>query len=357
MASVDRRVSEDGRITYRARVRVRGYPTQSATFQRKALARQWAEQTEAAIREGRYFKTSQAHKRTLGELVDRYLAEVMPGKPASIRVQKTQLLWWKHQLGQYCLAQVTPELVATCKKRLARGLTPKGSRRAAGTVNRYLAALSHAFTYAIREVRWAETNPVRSVSREREPRGRVRFLDNDEKDRLLRSCRSSKSSTLYPLVVLALSTGARQGELLRLRWNAIDTVRGVAIIHQTKNGERRAVPITGYATELLQGMRRVRQIHTDFLFPSRSGNPTFPRKAWEGALKEARIEDFRFHDLRHTAASYLAMSGATLAEIAEVLGHKTLAMVKRYSHLSEQHTIKVVARMNGRMFGPREIVR
>lgn len=356
MANIQRRVSKERTITYRARVRVKGFPTQTATFQKKSLARHWAEQTEAAIREGRYLRTSQAQRRTLEELVDRYLEEVMPGKPASIRVQRTQLLWWKDQIGQYFLAQVTPELVASCRKRLARGSTRSGSRRAAGTVNRYLAALSHAFTYAVREVGWTETNPVRCVSRLREPRGRVRFLSGDEKERLLEACRASSESRLYPLVVLALATGARQGELLRLRWDAIDTSRGVAIIHQTKNGERRVVPVTRYVTELLQAMRRVKRPDTDLVFSNRDGRPTFPKNAWNRALREAGIDDFRFHDLRHTAASYLAMSGATLAEIAEVLGHKTLAMVKRYSHLSEQHTIKVVTRMNERMFGPEEIV-
>ncbi len=357
MATIQRRISKTGTISYRARVRIKGFPPQTATFQKKSLAKQWAEQTETGIREGRYLRTSQAQRRTLGELVDLYLVEAMPGKPASIRVQRAQLLWWKAQLGGYCLAHVTPELVASRKKVLSRGLTPKGTRRAAGTVNRYLAALSHAFTFAIREVGWTGTNPVRSVSREREPRGRVRFLSDYERDQLLASCRSSSERRLYPLVVLALSTGARQSELLGLCWNDIDSSRGLAIIHHTKNGERRAVPVTGYAAELLREMRKVRRMDTDLVFPAPGGKATFPRKAWERALRKARIDDFRFHDLRHTAASYLAMSGATLAEIAEVLGHKTLAVVKRYSHLSDQHTTKVVSRMNERMFGFRGNVR
>lgn len=95
----------------------------------------------------------------------------------------------------------------------------------------------------------------------------------------------------------------------------------------------------------------------DYLFSGRTGSPSFPRHAWNKALRDSQIENFRFHDLRHTAASYLAMSGATLAEIAAVLGHKTLAMVKRYSHLSEQHTTQVIARMNEAMLGSEEIVR
>ena len=106
------------------------------------------------------------------------------------------------------------------------------------------------------------------------------------------------------------------------------------------------------AAELLRKRKKIRRADTDLVFVTPQGRKaSFPQRAWDKALAEAEVEDFRFHDLRHSAASELAMSGATLAEIAEVLGHKTLAMVKRYSHLTEQHTSKVVARMNQRIFG------
>jgi len=157
---------------------------------------------------------------------------------------------------------------------------------------------------------------------------------------------------LYPMVVLALSTGMRQGEILKLRWRDIDFQRGLAVLHETKNQERRAVPISGLAMELLRERARVRRLDTDLVFASRrSTGARFPQKAWETALEGAGVEDFRWHDLRHSAATYLAESGATLAELAAVMGHKTLAMVKRYSHLTEQHTSGVVAKMNERIFG------
>ena len=95
----------------------------------------------------------------------------------------------------------------------------------------------------------------------------------------------------------------------------------------------------------------MRRFDTDLIFANESGKAPFPKKPWQEAVLEAQIEDFRFHDLRHAAASYLAESGATLADIAEILGHKTLAMVKRYAHIGEQHTSKVVARMNEQIFG------
>jgi integrase len=145
----------------------------------------------------------------------------------------------------------------------------------------------------------------------------------------------------------------RSGELLSLTWRDVDLTRGLVALHDTKNGERRAIPITGYALELLReyGQRRG---HTDILFPNDTGTrPRSIRRAWEHAIRRAGIDDFRFHDLRHSAASYLAMNGASLMEIAEILGHKTLSMVKRYAHLSEPHTRNVIERMNRAVFESR----
>ena len=110
-------------------------------------------------------------------------------------------------------------------------------------------------------------------------------------------------------------------------------------------------PRAGPLLKVLKEMAKVRRIKTDLIFAGAAGTVHFPKRSWLKAPAAAEVEDFTFHDLRHTAASYLAMSGAALTEIASVLGHRTLAMVKRYSHLSEQHTAEVVARMNRRMLG------
>jgi integrase len=140
--------------------------------------------------------------------------------------------------------------------------------------------------------------------------------------------------------------------LLGLHWPDVDLKRATLTFQETKNGERRAVPLTGPALALMHQHAKVRRLDTVLVFPDATGKrPVGIREAWEYAVKQAGIVDFRFHDLRHTAASYLAMSGASLAEIAEVLGHKTLAMVKRYAHLSEAHTRGVVERMNRAVFG------
>jgi len=225
-------------------------------------------------------------------------------------------------------------------------------RLAPATVVRYLAVLSHLYTVASSEWEWLETNPVRRVRRPKLPRGRVRFLDKDELCALLSACQQSGHPCLYPVVVIAVSTGMRHGEILGLRWQDIDLVRHRITLEQTKNGDRRSVPLVGRARTVISGYAKFRQIETLLVFPSRHkpGVPVDLRKPWLKAVEKAQLEDFRFHDLRHTCASYLAMSGATLAEISEVLGHKTLAMVKRYAHLSDSHTSKVVERMNQEIF-------
>lgn len=352
MANIEKRTTE-GATSYRVKVRLKGHPVQSATFERLTDAKKWAQSTEAAIRENRHFKTTEAKRHTLAELIDRYIRDVLPSKK-SAKVQAQQLTWWRAEIGSYTLADVTPSLLAECRDTLGRETTVRHTQRSPASVVRYMAALSHAFTIAVKEWGWLEDSPMRKVTKPKESRGRVRFLSDDERVRLLKACKESSNPYLYPVVVLALSTGMRNGEIMGLTWDSVDLNRGRAILHETKNGERRAVALTGHALEILKELGKVRRIDGNLIFPSKENRTQKPmdlRTPWEAALKKAGIDDFRFHDLRHSAASYLAMNGASLAEIAEVLGHKTLQMVKRYAHLSEGHTARVVESMNQKIFG------
>ncbi len=355
MANIEKRVSTDGDTSYRVKVRLRGCPTQTATFAKLTDAKDWAKITEGAIKDRRFFKNTESKKRTLGDLIDRYIEDVLPQKPKSKDKQGSQLEWWKKQLGDYFLIDVSPALIVEHRDKLAKEKTKFKRPYSPATINRYLAALSHAFTVAVNDWGWLEDSPMRKVSKPREPRGRVRYLSDDERKALLGACQESPSPYLYPLVVLALSTGMRQGEILGLKWDDVNLDKQYLILHETKNGERRRVPLTGLAQAEIKKLSKVRRIDTPLLFPDdnrRLKRQTFDlRTHWETALEKAEIKDFRFHDLRHSTASYLAMNGASLAEIAEVLGHKTLQMVKRYAHLSEAHTSKVVASMNKKIFG------
>ncbi|MGD9109065.1 MAG: site-specific integrase [Gammaproteobacteria bacterium] len=351
MANIQERKSKDGTVSYRAQIRLKGYPTQYATFKRKTDAKKWAAQTESAILEGRHFKTAEAKKRTVNEMINRYVRHVLPTKPKSQKKQTGQLKWWQEQIGAFMLADITPAVLAECRDKLLNEITCRGNKRSPATTNRYIAALSHVFTIAITEWGWLDSNPLKKIRKPREPRGRIRFLSDEERERLLEVTKNSKNQCLYLIVVLCLSTGARKMEILNLHWEDVDLGRGVIILHETKNNERRVLPITGLALELMKQHSKIRRIDTNLVFPNKEGKTMSIRGAWENAVKQAGIEDFRFHDLRHSAASYLAMNGASLAEIAEILGHKTLQMVKRYAHMSEAHTTKVVASMNERIFG------
>jgi integrase len=355
------------------KVRLKGYPTQTATFTRKTDAKVWATQTEAAIRERRHFKTVEAQRHTLAELCKRYITDVLPTKPKAKQKQTMQLNWWKDQLGQYTLAEITPSRIAEARDKLLNTTTKRGGPMQPATVVRYMAALSAAYTTAVKEWEWVEENPLLKVRKPKEPRGRMRFLSEDytdkdgkviegERTRLLKACQQSDSEHLYTVVVLALSTGMRAQEILQLTWDRVDTKRGRILLEETKNGERRVLPLVGKALELVKAKQQLREQaqaedsdtpQPQLLFPGKrkKDRPAYLRYEWVAVLEAAGIEDFKFHDLRHSAASYLLMNGASLAEIAEVLGHKTLQMVKRYAHLSEVHTTGVVERMNKAVFG------
>jgi integrase len=344
MATIERRRGRHG-LRYRVKVRVGG-TAQSATFASLPAARHWASLTEATCRAQRLFPASEATRHTLGALLERYAREVLPRKsPGTQRHQGTHLAWWQTHLGAYRLQDVTPARLVACREQLAHG-------RAPGTVQQYLATLAHACAVAVREWQWLDESPMRKVTKPTAPRGRVRCLSADERHRLLEACKASGNPYLYLVVVLALSTGARKMELLTLTWREVDLPRGVITVPKTKNGERRVLPLAGPALALLQQHARVRRIDTPLVFPWADGrHPLDIRYAWTQAVQAAQITDFRFHDLRHSCASYLAMNGASLLEIAELLGHKTLAMVQRYAHLTESHLHGVVTRMNAAIFG------
>lgn len=352
MATIRKRTNKEGAVSYQVQIRLKGYPPETETFNQLTHAKRWANQTEAAILEGRYFKTTEAKRHTLADLIDRYIETVLPRKPKSTPQQKPQLKWWRDEIGYRLLADVTPSLLSECRDKLLTQPTHQSEQRAPATVVRFMAALSHAFTVAVNEWEWMTENPMKKVKKPKEPRGRVRFLSDDERAQLFKACAESKNPFLYTVVLVAISTGMRQGEVMGLKWPDVDLKQGRMVLHETKNGERRVVPLAGKALEAMRNHSKVRRLGSDYVFPSRNGKqPADIRTAWNNALEAAEIDDFHFHDLRHSAASYLAMNGASLAEIADILGHKTLQMVKRYSHLSDSHVASVVEDMNRKILG------
>jgi len=331
-----------------AEIRVSGKKAVRKTFSRMTDAKGWISNNEASVKSGEYARRAKSEKYTFGEMVEAYI-DLHP----QFKVRECQLNWWKQKLGDELLADIRSSDIVELKEELSRTNSRFKRPYSNATVNRYLAALSHCYSKAW-EKEWISVHPMigKKVTRMPESADRDRFLSDAERNRLLAACQASNSPNLYPLVVLALSTGARAGELTGLRWADVDLQRGMAVLHHTKNKEKRALAIKGLAHSLLIEFSKVRRIDSGLVFPGSDGQKPWPyRKAWIDALTKAEVTNFRFHDLRHTCASYLAMNGATTAEIAAVLGHKTLAMVKRYSHLADSHVADVVERMNQKVLG------
>jgi integrase len=220
---------------------------------------------------------------------------------------------------------------------------PSNKTRTRATANRYLSTLSQVFELAV-DMNLIEVNPCKGIKRGGETHHFGRALSDAERKELLKQCQKSEYDRLYLLVSMALSTGARLGELMSLTWADLDLKKAVAKLSETKNGSPRHLPIIPPVLEQIKALPRPIDSAT-FLFPGIEEHENayhYFRRYWDEALEKAGIEDFRFHDLRHSAASYLTEASVPLVTVAEILGHKTMTMVQRYSHVATSHKAEVV---------------
>ena len=298
---------------------------------------------------------------TLAELIDAFMANYA-GHDRGIG---TPLSFWHAAFGARDAAEISADDVADTLAELAfsrRRTYPSRDKagvqrfkdrghaaRAPATVNRYLTSLGGVYRWARRRrlLPRGFVSPTRGIERAPVNNARVRYLDEAERARLLAVCPSGAWSRLYLLVLMAITTGARRGELLALTWRDLDLERRQASVRTSKDGEPRVLVLVAPLLAEIECIRSRRP--EDFVFASdkRSGRAMGIERAFRDACAAARIEDFRFHDLRHTCASHLAQNGAALLEIAETLGHKQLAMVKRYAHLSVASKTALADRLFG----------
>lgn len=279
---------------------------------------------------------------TFGEAAARYL-EVKCGKRSWKNDQRTLERLLAAFGRDTLITALTAERIAqyqakrkaekSARRRDENGQAPPVS---AATVNRELALLRHLLVLA---EEWGHVEKVPRIRLEREPEGRLRFLTEDEISRLLAACEASAHPELATVVTLALNTGMRKGEVLGLSWDRVDFSRGVLLLEKTKSGRRREVPMNDAVYAALSKRPGPRD---GKVFLGRS-----IRTAFNKAVEAAKLEDFRFHDLRHTAASYLVMRGASLADVRAVLGHSDIKMTMRYAHLSPEHLRAAVSRLDG----------
>ncbi len=282
---------------------------------------------------------------TFGQAVERYLQA--KSRKKSIRDDARHLAALVAAFGKETpLAEITAAKISAWKaERLAAKRPGTELGYAAATVNRPLQALRHLLRLAHDE--WEVLPTVPKIRTEKEPEGRVRWLEPDEEARLLAACRASRNGDLAAIVTMALETGLRKAELLGLTWERLDLSRGVIRLEgvdrrdgsRTKSAKRREVPMRQVVYELLSTRPGPRE--------GRLWRHRKVRTAFESAVKAARIEDFVFHDCRHHFASWFVMRGGSLRALQEILGHADLKMTLRYAHLAPEHLRQEMAKTEG----------
>lgn len=327
-------IRKKGDFQWHVQIRKRGFPPATKTFSTKAEADAWATIKESEMVRGVFMDVSESERNTIGDIIERFTKEYAPfhytvredGKEAW-RFQCSHL---KREIGKYSLAALDQKLVAQYRDDRLKEVK-------ATTVRKELFMLSKVLGFAQTEagIVLPRGNPVEKIRMPSEGKSRDRRLDADEWSRFVDECKASRNRYLWPSVQLAIEMAARQGELLSLTWKNIDKNRGIALLRDTKNGEDRAAPLSSRALAVLASL------------PESSSVNVLPVQrmtlyhVFHAAVLRAGIKDFTFHDLRHEAISRLAERGdMSMLELASISGHKTLQMLKRYTHLQAENLAK-----------------
>jgi integrase len=363
---------------YRADIRKNYSFIQAKTFLSKKPAEQWASEMDAAIEAILALTPSKIKNLTpeiviemggldlfqkLGieleflsfeDLANEYMKQWSKKDPNQI----PRTAYWLEVFGKRLIKAISTSDIRKALDHYAKGKCLKGDGagkssetnkpRSSNTVLRRKAVLSSIFKYAIRRG-YLKENPVDGIFIDATPNQVERFLDDRERIALMSACQESTWNKLYLIVLMAITTGMRKAELINLRWTDINFDKGLAKLATTKNGSPRINPIPALA---LDELKKFRQVGNGLIFASLcdAEKPFNFRVQWTRALQRANIRNFRFHDLRHTAASYLVMNGASLHETAEILGHKSTQTTKRYAHLSTDHKSALSERVMDKIF-------
>ncbi len=333
------------------------------SFKKKKEAEAELAKRVSLIAEGRYLDVKKDCKTTLKELLDRY-EENFKHQRSFSGFKGSCLKNFRAYFGEETMiSNIRYVDIETYQNHLRQKRIPGDKIRATATVNREISCLRHLFSKAV-EWDLIEGSPFRRGRSLilKENNSRLRYLSADEISKLLASC----PVHLRNIVICALNTGMRRGEILDLKWSQIRD--GFIYLHKTKTDEPRQIPVNETLEAVFHEIRKSQQIGSEHVFiyslknkrkeaPAPQGlkviNPIVGngvkevKRSFSTALKKAGIENFRFHDLRHTFASHMVMRGASLKEVQELLGHKTMTMTLRYAHLGEEQKKKAVNLLNG----------
>lgn len=318
MASFNKR----GPYQWQVKIRRKGFSLQSKTFESEGDAKKWARMVESEMDRGVFVSQAEAEKTTLKEALERYGREITPGEKGAKQESSRINIVSASDLAPRFLASIRGADVAKYRDERLKSRSPI-------TVNNELILLSHLFTVARKE--WGMEglkNPVSDIRKPKHPPGRDRRLRPGEEEKLMKTL----PPDLRPLLIIALETAMRLGELQEMRWENVDLTRRTVFLPETKNGDSRTVPLSSVAVGTL---RKIPQhISEPQVFPFSSTSTTSHR--FHDAVTAAGLTDLRFHDLRHEATSRLFEKGLNPMEVASITGHKTLQMLKRYTHLKAE---------------------
>ncbi|EJM34312.1 site-specific recombinase XerD [Pseudomonas sp. GM33] len=334
--------------TWKAVIRKNGWPTASKTFRTKRDAEDWARRTEDEMVRGVYIQRSGSERMTLESALKRYLSDVTPTKkPTTQRGEASKAKKLVEHLGKYSLAALSAEIIAGFRDKRLSESSHKGNI-SNNTVRLELALLSHLFTVAIQEWGVGLTfNPVLNIRKPSPGEGRARRLTSDEELRLINAVNAHSNPMLGWIVRIALETGMRASEISTLRRHQVDLEKRVLRLRDTKNDSARTVPLNRFATEAIKSAMNnpVRPIDCDLVFFGEPGRDKKRRpyaftKVWGTLKTKLKMRDFRFHDLRHEAVSRLVEAGLSDQEVSAISGHKSMQMLKRYTHLRAEDLVE-----------------
>jgi integrase len=323
MATITKRSDNLGDASWQVKIRRKGFPAVSKTFDNKAQAEVWAHQIESEMSRGAFMDRSEAEKNTLGDMLKRYVDEVTPHKKGhEAERYRINAMIGSQELSKFRMANLS-------SREIARWRDQRLGSVSGATVNREMNILGHVIETARRE--WGvalQQNPISLVRRPKHNAARERRLEDNEESRLLAECEAARNAFLRPVVELALETAMRQSELARLEWRYVDLDKRAVHLVVTKNGDSRGVPLSSRAMAVIQNIPKTADGR---LFPGLT--PEAIKRAFIRACARANLKNFHFHDLRHEATSRMFEKGLNPLEVASITGHKTLQMLKRYTHL------------------------
>jgi integrase len=320
-----------GKNQWRVRIRRRGHPVQTKTFETKADAEAWARQIENEMDRGIFVSRAEAEKTTLKEALDRYIEEYIPRLKECQRETNRASNLQKRDISCKIMASIRSKDIADFRKeREAEGV--KGN-----TIRLDFALISHLFNYARSE--WGMEclqNPVELAVKPKVDKGRERRLEKEEEKKLLKF----SALNFKNVIRFALATAMRREEIASLKWKNVNIEERYLLLPDTKNGEARTIPLSVEALQILSTLPHNESQQE--VFSMTSGAIT---QAMQAACKKANLENLHFHDLRHEATSRLfENTDLDLMEIRAITGHKTLQMLVRYTHL---RTARLADRLAG----------